>query len=688
MSMNLPLRFGTDIARQLLLAALAIGSLIACPATGQCFYRYAIFDVENRSDVTMTYQLRWNNGDWKEFTLHPGGGVLHSTEIPTGGSTALPRPAIKFVAVGNVIEAPRVYDLVATASPQRTGYSNGYFFVEKKEGKKQFVDLIRRTAAEDQAEGHFVRGRQLEALHDHANAIRQLNRALQLDPRATAALIIRGRCLSALDDHDSALDDFNEVLRRYPKTPNIYRDRGGIFFNKGRYVQAIEDYDRALAIDPTDNLCLRMRGNAYLRMRDFDAAIADFAKAHKADPNSAVSFRNLAATYYVKGDARNAIDNFDRAIALDPSQGWAFLLRSRAHGKIGNADKAREDAEQAQRLKANPQEIYLQPFDEALAALDAYEYGKSLTPEMLEKSNVLEDGVDPVKRTKSVGSGPVPDPVKRLIRAEWARFSNVKFDAVAAANLFFKAALMSPQKRDEAGMKLEWLFGPASSPIARQASNDDLGGLRIVGSLKLKDGKFINMIFARGYVPPDAERESRGGIAFLEGGDNARLVAKVNTTGDVAKDFLFQSFSIDNPNKDTWTMRPGYALDEQTGTLMSDKITESALSGRCMHCHNNGSNLSQKVRAEAAQKAAIEFYLGIAKTYGATYDSRGKGEKREVEILREKMTTVGPLAVLPIEPLYQANRRYWAEIYPELLERQQARTLERIEGEARWPKKK
>jgi tetratricopeptide (TPR) repeat protein len=688
MSVNLPLRSGTDIARQLLLAALAVGSLFACPATGHCFYRYAIFDVENRSDVTMTYQLRWNNGDWKEFTVVPGDGILHSTEITTGGNAALPRPAIKFLPGGNLLEPPRIYDVVATASPQRTGYSNGYFFVDKKEGKKQFVDLIRRTPTEDQAEGHFVRGRQLEGSGDHANAVRQLNRALQLDPKATAALVIRGRCLSSIGDHDSALDDFNEVIRRYPRTPNIYRDRGGIFFNKSRYVQAIEDFDRALALEPTDNLCLQMRGTAHLRMRNFDQAIADFARAQKAEPKSALSLRNLGATYYVKGDVRSAINYFDRAIALDPTRGWAFLLRGRAHGKIGNADKAREDAEQAQRLKANPQEIYLQPFDEALAALDVYEYGKSLTPELLEKSNVLEDGVEPVKRSKAVGSGPVPDPVKRLIRAEWSRFKSVKFDAVAAANLFFTAAMMSPQKRAAEGMELEWLFGPASSPIARQASNDDLGGLRIVGSLTLKDGKFINMIFARGYVPPDAERETRGGIAFLEGGDNARLVARVNNTGDVAKDFLFQSFSIENPNKDAWSMRPGYALDETTGTLMSDKITESALSGRCMHCHSGGSNLNAKVRADNAQKEAIEFYLGIAKTYGASYDSRGKGEKREVEILREKMTKVGPLAVLPIEPLYQANRRYWAEIYPELLERQQTRTVEKLAGEVRGPKKK
>jgi hypothetical protein len=325
--------------------------------------------------------------------------------------------------------------------------------------------------------------------------------------------------------------------------------------------------------------------------------------------------------------------------------------------------------------------------EEALAALDAFSFGKTLAPEMLERANVQEDGVDPVKRTKSA-AGPPPDPVKRLIRAEWSRFRDVKFEAVAAVNTFLSAARMSPQQRAAAGVSLEWLFGPASSPIARQASNDDLGGLRIVGSLKFKDGRFINMIFARGYVPPDAERETRGGIAFLEGGDNARLVAKVNKTGDVAKDFLFQSFSIDNPNKDTWSMRPGYVLDELTGTLMSDKVTESALSGRCMHCHSGGSNLSQRLRAKEAQGAAIEFYLGIAKTYGASYDSRGKGEKREVELLREKMTTVGPLAVLPIEPLYQANRRYWTEIYPEFVERRQAAALQKTGGDSRAAKKK
>jgi tetratricopeptide (TPR) repeat protein len=672
MSMNLPMRSGTDIVRHLFLAALAIAFSLASPAAGQCFYRCAILDIENRSDVTMTYQLRWDNGNWSQFTVAPGEGRLHSIKLPVGGMSALPKPTVKFIPIGNIIEPPRVYDLVASASPLDTGYSNGYYFSDKKEGTKQYVDLLRRTIMEDQGEGHFIRGRQLEEKGDFANAVRQTTRALQLDPKAVAARFVRGRCLSRLGDHDSALDDFNEVLRRFPKYPNIYRTRANAFFDKGRYLQAVEDYERAMEIDPTDVLSLGSRGNAFLRMRDCEKAAADFLKAQKMAPNSAVYPQNLGLTHFVKGDPQTAVGYLDTALQLDSKSGWVYQLRGKVHQQLGNVAKAKEDDAEAVRLKANANVIYFRPLDEAMAALDAYEFGKSLSPETLEKSNVLEDGVDPVKRGRSAGSTPVPDPVKRLIRAEWARFRDVKFDAVAAVNVFLKAALMPPDKRAAAGMTMEWLFGPASSPIARQASNDDLGGLRIVGSLKLKDGKFINMIFARGYVPPDAERESRGGIAFLEGGDNARLVAAVNNTGEVAKDFLFQSFSIDNPNKDSWSMRPGYVLDELTGTLMSDKITESALSGRCMHCHSGGSNLSQKVRSAEAQKAAIKFYLGIAKTYGATYDSREKGEKREVEILEEKMMTVGPLAVLPIEPLYQANRRYWAEIYPELLERQRA----------------
>ena len=684
--MSLPTLSGTDIARHSLRAALAIVLILAVPGAGHGFYRYAIVDVENRSDVTMTYQLHWDNNNWLQFTVTPGEGRLHSIKLPVGGMSALPKPSIKFVPIGNVIEPPRVYDLAPSASPLDTGYSNGYYFSDKKEGTNQYVDLLRRTALEDQAEGHFIRGRQLKDNGVNGNAVRQLTRALQLDPKSVAARVVRSYCLSRLGNYDDALDDLNEVIRRYPKYPNIFRIRAGIFFDKGRYPQAVEDYDRAIAIDPTDIISLGSRGNAFLRMRDCDVAAADFLKWLKSEPKSPIAFQNLGLTDFVKGNPQGAVGHLDTAIQLDPKSGWVYQLRGKAHQQLGNDAKAKADAAEAVRLKANANEIYFRPLDEALAALDAFEFGKSLSPDLLEKSNVLEDGVDPVKRGKATGT--VPDPVKRLLRAEWARFRDVKFDAVAAVNLFLKTAMMSPEKRAEAGVSIEWLFGPASSPIARQASNDDLGGLRIVGSLKLKEGRFINMIFARGYVPPDAERESRGGIAFLEGGDNARLVAKVNDTGDVAKDFLFQSFSIDNPNKDSWSMRPGYALDELTGTLMSDKITESALSGRCMHCHSGGSNLSAKVRSDEAQKAAIEFYLGIAKTYGASFDSRGKGEKREVEILREKMTTVGPLAVLPLEPLYQANRRYWAEIYPELLERQRTAALEKTAGETRGPKKK
>ena len=185
-------------------------------------------------------------------------------------------------------------------------------------------------------------------------------------------------------------------------------------------------------------------------------------------------------------------------------------------------------------------------------------------------------------------------------------------------------------------------IGPASSPIARQASNDDLGGLRIVGSLKLKNGRFINMIFARGYVPPDAERESRGGIAFLEGGDNARLVARVNDTGDVAKDFLFQSFSIENPNKDTWSMPPGYVLDELTGwfsTIVARLLCLQSEAQRSTRRRRGASGGSGERRMRPLQKWRFKRVTEYVDKH-----------------LAEKITLSGLAAVAGLSPMHFASQ--------------------------------
>jgi hypothetical protein len=277
---------------------------------------------------------------------------------------------------------------------------------------------------------------------------------------------------------------------------------------------------------------------------------------------------------------------------------------------------------------------------------------------------------------------------KAIVRKEWLRERTVKFAAVCAADRFLSAALASPAQRREQGVKLEWTFGPTSPIAPRQDSRDDLGGLRVIGRLDYRDGRFISMIFALRYVPGNASLGTKGRIAFLEGGDNCRLLARLHRTGVVAQDHLFESFDVNDEDRSrNMTMRTDLHLDETTGKLANDKITSSSLGMRCIHCHARGSNQTAAMSEPTEQRRAVEIFIGMAKANGLSF-GRTAGAIRDAERLTDQMLREGPTSVLPLAELHRANRTYWAEISAELFRQSDLRfaaALRKVVPTSSWP---
>ena len=143
------------------------------------------------------------------------------------------------------------------------------------------------------------------------------------------------------------------------------------------------------------------------------------------------------------------------------------------------------------------------------------------------------------------------------------------------------------------GLELNWYYGPVTSATVRVRSGDDLGGLRIIGNLRLPDRKELTMIFAMTYYPPAGEKDENGKVGMLFDGDNSRLQIRMHSVGSLETDYLFQSFGA-NLQKGQMVMRPGYNIDETTGALTHESLTPASLSTRCIHCHNKGFEPSER----------------------------------------------------------------------------------------------
>jgi hypothetical protein len=293
--------------------------------------------------------------------------------------------------------------------------------------------------------------------------------------------------------------------------------------------------------------------------------------------------------------------------------------------------------------------------EEAIRALRSFKLGSTVTPKRLRELNDFPNLEPPDKPIS-----PVPSEVQDLIRNERIKHALLEQEMIAAADKVLTATTLTAKERAAKGLRLWWLYGPVTSPLRRENSVDDLGGVRLIGHLEADGAREINVIFPITYHASDRNYESKGGPVLLWGGDNCRIEARLFSTGDVRADYAYQSFSI-GTEKGAIYMRPGFYLDEKTGVLVNRYITSKALGTSCMDCHAKGPNFKSedlKLMSTGNLTAMRGFsqFLDQAYHLGAT--------KLELLELRERMAA-DPASLLPLSAYRKANEESWIQRYPQ-----------------------
>lgn len=163
-------------------------------------------------------------------------------------------------------------------------------------------------------------------------------------------------------EYDRAIDDFAKALEINPKdreNHKVYYMRGKAYLQNRQYDPAVNDFTKALEICPaadkaTRFLILESRGDSYHALNKSDAALKDFSDAIALNPNH----ENIKYVYTNRGwirqnkaDYQKASEDFYAALAIDPAFAPAYYGRAQTWEKLGNLERALEDAKEALRLE-------------------------------------------------------------------------------------------------------------------------------------------------------------------------------------------------------------------------------------------------------------------------------------------------------------------------------------------------
>eukprot|EP00347_Sterkiella_histriomuscorum_P006605 403352130 len=216
-----------------------------------------------------------------------------------------------------------------------------------QEGLKRLSNVVSKIP--DDIEVYIQRGQVYQDMGNHQFAVKDFNKALELNSEKPEAFYYRGIskmksklyyealedfqrsknlieneedqfipgildgqgcCFLALQDYDKAITYFNQAINLQPQNIKFLMNRSNCFYTLKNFKEAISDIDSALVIQPKDPQILYKLGLAYYNLPNYKRCIKSLKKALKNNPY--ISYE--ADIYYHIGIAYSNLDKFERSL--------------------------------------------------------------------------------------------------------------------------------------------------------------------------------------------------------------------------------------------------------------------------------------------------------------------------------------------------------------------------------------
>jgi Flp pilus assembly protein TadD len=210
---------------------------------------------------------------------------------------------------------------------------------EALHGERRYAEAIREfdsaiTLDPSSADAYRRRAMSKRENADLKGSLNDFNKAIELDPKNYQTFLGRGILREKTGDEQGAMNDYTRGIELNPQYPNGYSYRGLLKINLKDYPGAIRDFDMAISLDPKNRSAYVNRGLAKDRSGDLQGAFRDYNEAIKIDPNYSLGYNNRGSTKEKLGDLQGALADFEKAVQLDPANELAKNNLAKLKGKL------------------------------------------------------------------------------------------------------------------------------------------------------------------------------------------------------------------------------------------------------------------------------------------------------------------------------------------------------------------
>jgi tetratricopeptide (TPR) repeat protein len=250
-----------------------------------------------------------------------------------------------FFSVVTIAQPPSAEQMERAREHFNAGVKHGIDY-DYKDAIKEFNKAIDLNPL--YAEAFLYKGLAKIELEDNSQAIKDLTITIELDPAfSDQAHYFRGLAKYNLEDYTGSIDDLTIAIRMNPDYVAFYQ-RGKANLKLKEYRRSLQDFEISIRLQPDFYEAYLYRGINHYYMNKLEEAIEDLEISKRYLPNNAMAF-------YYSGLARTgiqnsyvAIEDLNKAIELNPSYASAYEARAVAQSNTGNLESARKDKEQAQ----------------------------------------------------------------------------------------------------------------------------------------------------------------------------------------------------------------------------------------------------------------------------------------------------------------------------------------------------
>lgn len=164
----------------------------------------------------------------------------------------------------------------------------------------------------------------------YEQAIQELQKAIELNPKEYEYLTDLGQTYFAVGDEEQSVAAYRKVVQANPAWG--YNAWANDLYDREQYEEAVTRYLQSIELNPLDEVVHTNLGGVYYQLGEYDKAGAAFEQAVTLDPGYAWAYNRWGDTLYAQERYAEAVQKYQQASELNLSRalyhsnlGWAYF---------------------------------------------------------------------------------------------------------------------------------------------------------------------------------------------------------------------------------------------------------------------------------------------------------------------------------------------------------------------------